>query len=177
MKYLERSTVFDVYRGETVNASLLIEELNMVTEDIEAWMERSDEAEEAVAFLRQQLKAAMTSSGTQSYNTGRQLHEVGERQRRRKVAEVKESTRRALWFIGSFGLTIDSVSMHDSTDTSLTLSYGESPEPAATSNPSDTTLYQMLFLLERFGVSDDFYHGLAMVHSSLPRLKTSLPYQ
>ena len=75
---LEKSNIFDVYCSETVNAALHIEELSMVTEDIEAWVQWSDEAEAALAFPRQQLKA--TSSGTQYYNTGLPLHEVEEQQ-------------------------------------------------------------------------------------------------
>ena len=55
MQYLEKSTIFDVYHGETVNAALLMKKLSMVTEDIEARMEQSNKAE-AIAFLRQQLE-------------------------------------------------------------------------------------------------------------------------
>ena len=41
-------------------------------------MQWSDEAEAALAFPRQQLKA--TSSGTQSHNIGLPLHELEEQQ-------------------------------------------------------------------------------------------------
>ena len=44
------------------------------------------------------------------------------------------------------------------------------PLPVSPAPESDDSLAQTLYLLERFGVSDEFYHELAMVHPSLPRL-------
>ena len=43
------------------------------------------------------------------------------------------------------------------------------PPPTRQTIPSSEALAQTLYLLERFGVSDEFYHELAMAHPSLPR--------
>ena len=146
-QYLAKSTTFDVRQGETLQASLLLEELEMVNEDIEDWIERCEGSREIIALLREQLASATTSSTSdtstsssslapasttsgilcQLRNTGRPLHQVGERQRRRKVSELKKSVQYVLSsFVDSFGLTLENVTMSDSAGSPLALSYQSS---------------------------------------------------
>ena len=203
-QYLDKSTSFDILDGETVQASQLLEELELVNEDIEDWIERYEGSRETIERLREQISSATTpstsstassfsslnstsssnpassSTNTSSFphqlvNLGLPLSQVGERQRRRKVSALKESVQKVLLFVDSFGLTLQNVTMRDSvTGSPLSLNYGESPPPASVASSStslsDATLYQTLYLLERFGVSDEFYHELAMTHPALPRL-------
>ena len=90
------------------------------------------------------------------------------------MSALKESVQKVLLFLDSLGLTLQKVTMRDSaTGLPLTCSYGESPPPAPVvsfSLPSDATLHQTFYLLDRFGVFDEFYHELARTHPALPRL-------
>ena len=174
--FLDKFTVFDIYDGDTIDASAVQEELDsmhMVSDNIDVWIKKCKEAEGTIKLLREQLIAGM---GHCPVNIGRPLDQVSERQRRRKVNALKESTKTALWFVESFGLFVESVTMRSSEGDSLIVSCNSSgfppqpPLPVSSAPDSDEALAQTLYLLERFGVSDEFYHELATVHPSLPRL-------
>ena len=60
-----------------------------------------------------------------------------------------------------------------STDEQVEVSYEDSPGPSSslsTSTEGDQmAIHQVLYLLERFGISDQFYHELTMTNPTLPR--------
>lgn len=179
-RYLDGSVLLDVYYGETLDATSLVEEVEemdeMLSEDIAVWVEGLQGAQETISQLKEELKAARTSVQSTSQqspaNIGLPMHQVSSRQRRRKVLSLKESSHKALWFVETFGLSVESVSLRDSTTGDpLVLSYSSHP-PSPADSTSDGTLHQTLYLLERFGVSDEFYHELSMTHPSLPRSST-----
>lgn len=172
--YLDKTTVFDIYRGETVNAALLMDELEdtivVESEDIAEWTRRCEGYKDTIALLREELKAACANSSHSPVNIGLPLNQVAERQRRRKLSLLKNSTEKALWFIESFGLDMESVTMRDSAGSSVVLNYTDLPPPPRTTPPpSDQAIAQTLYLLERFGVSDEFYHELTILYPSLSR--------
>lgn len=171
-KILANSTTVDIYEGETIRASHLFEELNMLSEDIQQWISRCSGAEATVAQLKREIRSFARSDNS-PLNIGHELNELSSRQRRRKLSQLKSSTESALWFVNSFGLELESVSLHDSsTGTPVTLTYSQSSSTTPLepySEPTVEALHQTLYLLERFGVSDDFFHELSMVHPSLPR--------
>ena len=70
-----------------------------------------------------------------------------------------------------FGQDVQSDTMCDSSRSSVLLNYNDTsqPRPSPTPAPSDHAIAQTLFLLERFGVSDEFYHELAMINPTLSR--------
>ena len=57
-------------------------------------------------------------------NHGRPIHEVGKRQGNRKRKEVKTRAAMALWFLESFGLTLESVKVKDKDGKATELDYG-----------------------------------------------------
>ena len=59
--FLDKGTVVDVHKGEMVTALLLLEELDMVTEDIGIWIEHCDVAEAALALLRKEMQTSATN--------------------------------------------------------------------------------------------------------------------
>lgn len=59
--YLEKSTTIDVYCVETVNAVQVIEELDVVSEDIEEWMKRCEGVQGLIAHLRTQIEVSVHS--------------------------------------------------------------------------------------------------------------------
>ena len=117
----------------------------------------------------------------QQCNHGKQIDQMSRRQKTRKLNEWKTIAEKALWFSESFGLNIDSITAHTSnTGESITLSLGSSShhpgqESDSATNGSSTSsasspaavdedsLEATLYLLERFGVSDESYHELTQV--------------
>ena len=120
--------------------------------------------------------SAITSASTESQphlrdqslvNAGQPVSDVSVRQQRRKLSQLKTSIEKALWFIDSFGLDLQSVTVKSSNEKPMEISFADS-----TSNSQDhlsESALQTLYLLERFRVSDEFYHELAVVNPSLPR--------
>ena len=133
-------------------------------------------------------------------NNGKGIDSVGERQRRRKITTIKESCKKALWFLDSFNVNVTNVILKmKMSDEIITLNYSNDQSenksecqtlsasqslPTLSSYQSiSTTSHQstylnnnlpsnideILFLLDSFGVSDEFYHELSMCHPSLPR--------
>ena len=87
------------------------------------------------------------------------------RQQRRKLSQLKTAAEKALWFVESFGLDLPAITFKtSSTNKVIGISFG--PESATI---DASCVRQTLYLLERFGVSDEFYHELAMINSALPR--------
>ena len=98
--------------------------------------------------------------------TGKGLEQVKERQRRRKIAALKDSCRNALWFADTYDIDLINISFKTSHDKTLMLNYSSSPPvPSTTANGCEEVLY----LLDRYGVSDLFYHELSMLFPNLPR--------
>ena len=103
-------------------------------------------------------------------NRGRGVDEVAERQRRRKILLLRESCKRALWFTDSFNVDIISLLARTrTTNEELKIDVCAASSPPATCSPSLEIVHKVLYLLDRFAISDEFYHHLSMVDTSLPR--------
>ena len=59
-------------------------------------------------------------------NKGKKICEVGERQQRRKLKELKTKIEQALWFAKTFDLELQSVNLLDHEGTGHTITYDES---------------------------------------------------
>ena len=104
-------------------------------------------------------------------NKGKSVEEVSPRQARRKVKTFTNFAQQALWFAESFGLVPDYVQVHKAVSGSpLKISFTDdtlsSPSP---SEDDYSKVQQMLYIVDRFAVSDDAYHELSIV-SNLPPL-------
>ena len=105
-------------------------------------------------------------------NSGRGVDQVAERQRRRKIIQLREGCKRALWFADSFNIdVVKIVARTKTTNEEISLPISSLSDIPTSSQPSQDSeqLHQVLYLLDRFAVSDEFYHQLSMVNSSLPR--------
>ena len=105
-------------------------------------------------------------------NSGRGVDQVAGRQRRRKIIQLREGCKRALWFADSFNIdVVKIVARTKTTNEEISLSISSSTDiPTSSQSSQDSEqLHQVLYLLDRFAVSDEFYHHLSMVNSSLPR--------
>ena len=174
-RQLEKASTFHVRRGETVAAVQVIEELNEVTEEGEAWRERYYDSEAAVLRLTEELRELVGQEqerdqvhhGGDFSNTGKLFDDLSSRQQRRKLTQLKSSAEKALWFIESFGLDVKSIALETRHGNKLDISLHDTSTSSSSIN--DSSVRQALYLLERFGVSDEFYHELSMVNTSLPR--------
>ena len=77
----------------------------------------------------------------------------------------------ALWFAESFGLVPDYIQAHKTVSGSpVKISLTDETPPSPSPNEDDySKVQQMLYIVDRFAVSDDAYHELS-VASSLPPL-------
>lgn len=112
------------------------------------------------------------------YNVGKGLDEVQRRQERRKIAALHDSCKKALQFADSFGIDLLNIVFRTRAAKKIVrLNYHKSGEEfevsthtCTTVDPSDMkSIYQLLFLLDKFAISDEFFHELSMLFPSLPR--------
>ena len=122
-----------------------------------------------VANMRNQV---MRMSQGQPINYGKGIDEVQERQRRRKLSILKEGCKTALWFGNTFNIDLVSIVFRTRiSNQSITLDYATQNQSNITSDDM-TSIHQVLFLLDRFAISDEFYHEMSMLFPFLPRSHT-----
>lgn len=81
------------------------------------------------------------------------------------MGQLKSSVKKALFFAESFGLTPEAVVARSvETGAPVEINLSDSPTTSTETNSADLSkVMQTLYLLERFGVSDEFYHELTQV--------------
>ena len=124
-------------------------------------------------------KAALELSSQVPFNHGRAYDEVADRQKKRKVRTIKTAAEQALCFIDSFGLSVEKVVLKSTNDEVVELNYSSSPLSLPTGTggtdlDADTSVDETLYLLEKFGVSDECYHELIMLHPNLPHTRSRM---
>ena len=97
--------------------------------------------------------------------------QVGVRQKQRKLSQIKTYASSTLEpCMESYGLTPTTLTAHSSSgvpvtiplSNSLTIPSSSTENPSTSSSVSEAAC--TLYLLDHFGVSDQFYHELAQVH-------------
>ncbi|XP_048580720.1 uncharacterized protein LOC125561179 [Nematostella vectensis] len=107
--------------------------------------------------------------------SSKKISEVGTKQKSRKLKQLKERAQCALWFSKTFGLDIASIAFKDQSDDGkiYTLNYDEqeknSDETQRLTEEENHRLEQVLFLLDKFCVSDECYHELSFLTNDIPR--------
>ena len=102
-------------------------------------------------------------------NVGKVVEHVSVRQQRRKLTQFCDSTEAALWFAESFGLIPEALTVRTvHSEDQITIPLGPHHSSDITTNATvrevdEFTALQTLYLLDRFGVSDEFYHKLTQV--------------
>ena len=90
-------------------------------------------------------------------NKSKKVCEVGERQQRRKLKELKTKIEQELWFAKTFGLELQSINLLDQKGTEHTITYNESNHARAYKDLTEEEqekVKNILFLLDNFCVSD-----------------------
>ena len=158
-----------VYRGSTVAPQPLLEEIDSLRVELaDALVEMADRQEE-ITTLRQAMEK-MAIEKAAMMNHGKIVEESSQRHRRRKLSHFRSVAEAALWFAESFGLVPDQLTTHTATSgEQISVHFGEgmshrSPQPTTNTRiPDEFCAMQTLYLLDRFGVSDQFYHELTQV--------------
>ena len=99
-------------------------------------------------------------------NKGKVFDEVGEGKKRRKLRDFGDSTKKAL-----VCLKLKSIEVESQSGSVVTLPLCTEPQPQEDhpSSPDDSEVTRAtLYLLDKFAVSNEFYHELSMSYKDLP---------
>lgn len=106
-------------------------------------------------------------------NHSKELNEVGIRQRQRKIKELSTKAEKALWFLESYGVTLDSLSVEDSNGGRVDLlanpEGNRKSKYEALPENQKTKIKEVLHIVDRFCVGDACYHALSTLEGGLPR--------
>ena len=130
-------------------------------------MEELAATQEAAEHMRLQLNHVLVERN-EVVNIGSTYDKVGNRQKRRKLSQLQRAADAALWFGESFGLVPTQLTVRTSrSDETIALPLGDTITPVPDTPPTrevdEFCAMQTLYLLDRFGVSDEFYHELTQV--------------
>ena len=164
----------DVIKTATLQADIidLEEEVAELQSDLTNAMEELVLCQDAVQHMTSQLNQVFTERD-ELVNKGSPYEDVGAKQKKRKLAQFKKAVDAALWFSESFGLVPTHLTACVSTsDEAISIPLGDSPTTPPDTQPTrrvdEFAAMQTLYLLDRFGVSDEFYHELTQVHEFVP---------
>ena len=101
------------------------------------------------------------------------VFKVGRWQARRQLADFSSKAEQVLWFADSFGVELDTLHGHTASGEKVVVKLSDTasastPETRVSDEDRDKVLL-VLYLLDKFGVGDAFYHELSMINRSLPR--------
>ena len=116
-----------------------------------------------------ELSAIKEASGYT--NHGKPIEDVRERQARRKMSEVASLAKKALWFAETFSLIPESLGLRKAVSgevISVRLSEPATSTPQCNQPADRERIAQILYLLDRFAISDEAYHELASITDDLP---------
>ena len=161
------STKIVIQRGEVMSAN----QLQMERDEANVLLAEADSVIEELLVqmqdMREELAGAHELFTSQNSQHGSKIDDVSSRHARRKICEVEESAREALEFLPSYGLIAESLKVHTSAGKSISIAL--SPDAEGVNTPDSCSNLRVLYLLDKFGVSDSFYHELCMIFSDLPR--------
>ena len=159
---------------EVYKVEVMLNSTDHLTEQVKCLEDRVEKVTKDALKYKDQCKV-MTEVSKVPINQGRSFDEVHERQQKRKVASIKHGSEQALSFVKTFGLSVEKVVLRSPTKI-VELTY-DLPESSAGCSSSSSTaadketgnVDETLFLLERFGVSDECYHEMIQLFPELPR--------
>lgn len=175
---LSGSSVFVVNEGETLSALSLLKEKELLQEDVERWKGEMLTASAEIEQLQRDISTCEQTPADSFKHKGGKMQNVGKRQKRRLLTKFTSVTNQALWFAESFGLVPQALTVrvpHQSESETQTITLQLNNQDEALNTPTTSTdsntdhLHQTLYLLEKFGVSDEFYHELSMAYPTLAR--------
>ena len=145
--------------------SHLEEEKNsLVQEVVQALSKEDQELEYLNKELSDYIEKAINLEKLSCVN-GKPFNCLGQRQKVRRIKELKEKADVVLWFLETYGLKLSSLKVKEmeSSDT-YTLDF-----PSDNTVKDEETIEQVLFLLDTFCASDELYREFTLAYDDLPR--------
>ena len=90
----------------------------------------------------------------------------------RTIKRLESEAKKALWFCETYGLSLNTLNLKSDQGKNITLEFGKANEKSDFSSvPEDEKekIRTLVFLMDRFCISDAAYHELAMHEKQLPR--------
>ena len=107
-------------------------------------------------------------SSLRCIGNGKKHHELGSKQKARRLTLLKNKAQCALWFCKNFGLDLEEIKFQDNDGAHHTINYTPS-QYKCLSEDDKSRIEQVLFLLDKFCVGDEVYHELSMISEGLPK--------
>ena len=159
-------------------------ELDIACQRAEAWKNEKKELDKELNELYTQMAEDIhrymdeieieTDKATMpEYHKGKGVEDVSACQARRTMNKFKTYSGNVLWFAESFGLIPKALELEmKKSGRKKIICLNDDKENQCTADKSKDDkqdLLQILFLLDKFGIGDAFYHELSMAHPELPR--------
>jgi hypothetical protein len=178
LRYLDNLYYLYVLEGECESFTEVEHELHSLTSEIQEREEELDQLLQDMAQTVMEYEEQLDCSAVGvTENTGKPIEEVGQRQARRKILTFTTFTKKALWFAESFGLIPETLHLRKAVSGSPVKVPVNEPLSAASclSNPASKSadyekILQVLYIVDRFCVSDEAYHELSSISKDLPPL-------
>ena len=159
--------ILPVCAEEVVTTQQLQAEIRELKSNLASAVEELALSQDAIESMTSQLKKMMAERD-KMVNCGKKFADVGKKQRKRKLAYFQSAAEGALWFAESFGLIPECVNVRvsGSEDTlmiPLIREQASTPKELEGRRADEAAAVQTLYLLDRFGISDEFYHELTQV--------------
>ena len=170
----------DHYKSEASKSNDELEEYKRKLSDfeqeknklLEEMIKEKDQMEQEISdlkFINQELADYVeTLEKRDSLNCqGRKIHEVGTKQKGRRLRVLKNKAQCALWFCKSFGLEISQIKLKDEEGCNSTFDY--TADHGDSNMSENERIEQILFLLDKFCVGDALYHEVSILSDDLPK--------
>lgn len=154
-----------VCHGDTISPQALQVQVHELESELTSVMEELSLTQDAVTNMKEQLQKERDDM----VHNGKKVEEMSKRHRRRKLTQFRSAAESALWFAKSFGLIPESMSIRTSgSGEVINVPLSDSDQQQSSSSPEEWKVdeyiaLRTLYLLDRFGVSDKFYHELTQV--------------
>ena len=164
---LECQFVLPVCVEDAVTVEQLQAEICELKSDLASAIKELVISQDAIDHMSLQLNGLLMERD-EMVNNGKKITEVGRKQQKRKIAHFKTAAEGALWFAESFGLIPECLDVRLSgSEERVKISFTEEqlsqPKQPKGRQVDEEIAVQTLYLLDRFGVSDEFYHELTQV--------------
>lgn len=175
MVYLNQCSILSFSPECVIKISELQEEIEELEEDLAELqqdftlaMEELATTQEAIEHISSQLNQVLLVRH-EMINKGKIYEDVGSKQQSKKLSQFQRAADPALWFGESFGLVPTQLTVWTSkSDEAISVPLSGNITPLPDTHPArevdEFCAMQTLYLLDRFGVSDEFYHELTQVH-------------
>ena len=187
--------IMNVRREEVESIDELKEDVEMYEQEIKQWREQYVDLEAEKRRMYEEMKReldnreeeikeldeisvelskyieALEKGNEMLKCQGKQIHEVGSKQKTRKLKLLKHKAQCALWFSKTFGLEVESITFKDGDNNQYNVEYTDSERGYSKLSEADRSkLEQVLFLLDKFCVGDEVFHELSISsNGSLPK--------